>query len=372
MNRLVIIGNGFDLAHGLKTSYKNFILWYWAEWANRLLHGSNKEEKDKLCSFELKDDIGLQSWYLVWGHYYKRINPVEDWQTCDILDKVLFHPEVCNFPITSTLLQKIWKNLLSNWVDIENEYYKLLTLQLSPVRDIGKCVDPKTLNSDLDFIKTKLIEYLRIEEKKEIKALDSIREKIYCPIVERDIAIENLKSIGIGDSVNKAPDRIMMLSFNYTKTEHLYVNPNFNVQVNHIHGCLDEEDNVIFGYGDEMSDDFIRFKELNDNECLRNMKSIRYMEAANYRKMLSFIESAPFQVCIMGHSCGNSDRTLLNTIFEHKNCVSIKPYFYIKYDGTDRYIELIQNISRNFNDMKLMRDRVVNKTYCEPLVPKSK
>lgn len=24
MNRLVLIGNGFDLAHGLKTSYKNF------------------------------------------------------------------------------------------------------------------------------------------------------------------------------------------------------------------------------------------------------------------------------------------------------------------------------------------------------------
>lgn len=25
MNRLVIIGNGFDMAHGLKTSYKDFI-----------------------------------------------------------------------------------------------------------------------------------------------------------------------------------------------------------------------------------------------------------------------------------------------------------------------------------------------------------
>lgn len=24
MNRLVIIGNGFDMAHGLKTSYKDF------------------------------------------------------------------------------------------------------------------------------------------------------------------------------------------------------------------------------------------------------------------------------------------------------------------------------------------------------------
>ena len=60
-------------------------------------------------------------------------------------------------------------------------------------------------------------------------------------------------------------------------------------------------------------------------------------------------------------------RTLLNTLFEHKNCISIKPYYYIKQDGTDNYLELVQNISRNFTDMKLMRDRVVNKTYCAPL-----
>ena len=86
--------------------------------------------------------------------------------------------------------------------------------------------------------------------------------------------------------------------------------------------------------------------------------------------MLSFLESEPFQALIMGHSCGNSDRTLLNTIFEHPNCVSIKPYYYVtdKEKGTDNYTELVQHISRNFNDMKLMRDKVVNKTQCEPLV----
>ncbi|MBO7626107.1 MAG: hypothetical protein J6S93_00965, partial [Paludibacteraceae bacterium] len=107
---------------------------------------------------------------------------------------------------------------------------------------------------------------------------------------------------------------------------------------------------------------------LNDNECLRNIKSIKYLETDNYRSTLSFLESAPFQVYIMGHSCGNSDRTLLNTIFEHKNCISIKPYYYIRKDGSDNYIELVQNISRNFTDMKLMRNRVVNKMYCESLV----
>ena len=94
---------------------------------------------------------------------------------------------------------------------------------------------------------------------------------------------------------------------------------------------------------------------------------IKYLESNKYREMLSFIESSPFQIFVMGHSCGNSDRTLLNTLFEHKNCVSIKPYYYQKEDGSDNYLDIIQNVSRSFTDMKLMRDRVVNKTFCEPL-----
>ena len=119
--------------------------------------------------------------------------------------------------------------------------------------------------------------------------------------------------------------------------------------------------------GDEFDDKYRRLQALDNNECLANIKTIKYQESDNYRKVLQFIESAPFQVYIMGHSCGNSDRTLLNTIFEHDNCISIKPFFYKKEDGSDSYIETIQNISRNFNDMKLMRDRVVNKLYCEAL-----
>ena len=51
MNRLVLIGNGFDLAHGLKTSYKDFINWYWENWGIKLPHGMNRIETDGLCSF---------------------------------------------------------------------------------------------------------------------------------------------------------------------------------------------------------------------------------------------------------------------------------------------------------------------------------
>jgi hypothetical protein len=70
----------------------------------------------------------------------------------------------------------------------------------------------------------------------------------------------------------------------------------------------------------------------------------------------------------MGHSCGISDRTLLNTIFEHKNCSSIKIFYHKMEDGTDNYSDVARNISRNFTNKPLMRKRVVNKTECKPLL----
>ena len=162
------------------------------------------------------------------------------------------------------------------------------------------------------------------------------------------------------------PDNIMFLNFNYTNTAKLYLPiPKPGFEINHIHGELSNPESVIFGYGDELDENYQELSNLNDNEYLKNFKSIKYLESDRYRKALQFMDAAPYQVFIMGHSCGNSDRTLLNTLFEHKNCISIKPYYY-KNGDKDNYLEIVQNISRNFTDMKLMRDRVVNKTYCEP------
>ena len=71
----------------------------------------------------------------------------------------------------------------------------------------------------------------------------------------------------------------------------------------------------------------------------------------------------------MGHSCGNSDRTLLNTLFEHDNCLSIKVFYYQIDKKTNDYADKIKNISRNFNNKPNMRDIVVNRENCSPLVP---
>ena len=221
-----------------------------------------------------------------------------------------------------------------------------------------------TLNKHLDFLREKMIKYLAQESQMRTSMIEGIKEKIYCPIQLKEIEIARQKEFLMSDC---SISNIMLLNFNYTNTPLRYIEGPSNDVLNYIHGHIEKPQSVIFGYGDELDENYNKLKEQNNNECLRHMKSINYLESNNYRKMLEFIESAPFQVCIMGHSCGRSDRTLLNTLFEHRNCVSIKPYYHQKPDGTDNYIELVQNISRNFTDMKLMRDRVVNKTYTEPL-----
>ena len=163
------------------------------------------------------------------------------------------------------------------------------------------------------------------------------------------------------------PERIMLLNFNYTRTADLYLPQSDRFIANHIHGELSKPQSVIFGYGDESDDEYKSLVKQNDNEYLKYTKTCRYLEADKYRQLLAFINSAPYQVCIMGHSCGLSDKTMLNTLFEHDNCVSIKPYYYVNKQGKDNYLDMIQNISRNFTNPQLMRDRVVNKNSCDPL-----
>lgn len=412
MNRLVLIGNGFDIAHGLKTSYADFINWYWEQWGRRLCGSSQKNEGDRFCSFMLSDEIGLAGWYLVRSHYYCDSNM----GFAEFIQKVKADSDVGKFEYASFFFEQINNSFeTKGWVDIENEYYCLL--KKYSIENPSK-ENVANLNKELHYLQEKLVEYLCEVDEQEVNIIKELEEKIFAPIEPSDIAVEATKTLdeyikwcldqkedtweqkmadyGIGGDYHisglseigryckepttfdkspeifRKPDKIMLLNFNYTRTAEKYLSQGKQIfEVNHIHGEIEDPQSVIFGYGDELDDDYKKIQNTGNNDCLDNIKSIRYLESDNYRRMLSFIESAPFQVVIMGHSCGNSDRTLLNTLFEHRNCISVKPYYYAREDESDNYLELVQNISRNFTNMKLMRDRVVNKRFSKPLVSKS-
>lgn len=409
MNRIVLIGNGFDKAHGLHTGYEDFINWYWDTRVRGFLGNRTNSSADCLCVFECHPQ---DSWN---SYYYNKVSYFNKQTGKEVIESILNEQD--KYTVTfSPFFERISKSVeTKGWVDIENEYYELLTQYSLKEDDEAKVKD---LNKQLLFLKDKLVEYLTDVNKIEVKPVPGVKSAIYSPFNQSDISIGGMRALeehvkyglkldnkswdikiqqygsicytrGYVDGYKEnnpdsgkidwecipkellLPNQIMLLNFNYTKTAELYCpNDKYIFSINQIHGVVAKPESVIFGYGDEMDEKYKELEKKNDNHCLSNIKSIRYLEADNYRKVQSFIESEPYQILIMGHSCGNSDRTLLNTLFEHRNCVSIKPYYYINNKGKDNYIDIVQNISRNFNDMKLMRDRVVNKLYCKPLTKK--
>lgn len=419
MNRIVLIGNGFDLAHGLSTRYQDFIDWYWKQRILSLKYVWESVSADPLCSFKVLPTSQDNTWYLI-GYTQYHLFKEENWR--ETKELLIQHKDLFEVKI-SPFLENICRSIESkNWVDIENEYYDLLKQYIfdAQLTSEQKSTLVRELDAQLAFLQQKLTEYLSSLPIDALTANPAIHKNLFDSIYAEEVSVERrewfekeIESILLGNlstleqkfsrydvhpesrfsvlegakALQKGdraeaearirdfekplltlPDQILFLSFNYTSTIDLYC-PQYDnyFKVNHIHGTLDNPESVIFGYGDELDERYKEIKNQNNNVFLRNIKSIRYLESDNYRKMLQFIDSDPFQVYIVGHSCGNSDRTLLNKLFEHKNCISIKPFYYTKPDGTDNYLEIVQNISRNFTDMSLMRDRVVNKLYCKEI-----
>lgn len=375
MNRLVIIGNGFDMAHGLKTSYKDFIEWYWEQRLDALLTETKPVSADCLCELKISDAEVCPSWFYFFHNQSYRNLKDGSWKYApvDIIRGIVANPD--DFSVTySTFFSTILKSLeTKGWVDIENDYYQLLK------KNIDKPEIVNQLNKELAYLQDKLVEYLNTQQTdtRDDNLFDAIIDKLNPQDFSTEGSQKAFDNIGLDrykfdkgyysneEKICLFPTQIMLLSFNYTNT--IYKYNNFNIVHNFIHGELSNRKNIIFGYGDDLDKDYQDILDKNDKELLRNIKSEKYLETNCYRKMLEFIQSAPFQVYIMGHSCGNSDRTLLNTVFEHENCVSIKPFYHKWDDDSDNYLELVQNISRNFTNMKMFRDRVVNKTQCETM-----
>lgn len=459
MNRIVLIGNGFDRAHELPTSYEQFIADYWETTIKAIRKGKiNKLFDNKLVQFNLilheyyKPGVNnnMTNEHVITEHCKYSRQGIESEISRNSQG---FHSiKEVDFKILNKFFDKICSHLDDcKWVDIENNYYKMLK-DISQINSRNIHDLALNLNKELAEVEYLLKEYLiKVESKTKIEEniTSEISKKIYSPFYLKEFSYTNkiklitdrskkifdilpqtggnilannyspylnqIKAIYKQLPINNAyyddkyifetlynwcrlkslNDKIeyiesesdprrkylllslfssnetLLLDFNYTNTTSLYAGGHPDTEIIHIHGELNNPKNpMIFGYGDEIGEDYQKIENLEENELLKNVKSIRYQDTNNYQRLMEYIESDYYQVFVMGHSCGNSDRTLLNTLFEHENCLSIKPFFHQsgENDENNNYSDIVRNISRNFRDKPSMRNKVVNKTYCESLL----
>ena len=109
MNKVVIIGNGFDLAHGLETKYLDFILWYINYVVNSLISNLTFEDTLIKASMQYRTEP---------PNTFKSLKEFQDFRT--------LHNRI-TFEIKYDFMNRIL-NLYGNpnWIDIESKYYESL------------------------------------------------------------------------------------------------------------------------------------------------------------------------------------------------------------------------------------------------------
>lgn len=360
MNRLVIVGNGFDLSLRLKTSYDHFLTHYIKECINKVCKnakshrhiifdnkiGNSFQYKDELIVLKIPERLNVDS----------LLKEIEKFDSFSKLSNYLI--EDGYLEIKYELLSEIQKNSsLNNWVEIELLYFDTLFSIFKKYRTNQNYESViREYHKKFNILKLKLIEYLsniKIDyEKYDVQFyLDNFFEKLF-------------KSDD-GDSQNI--EKVVFLNFNYTKTIKSIKNNYFgneNFIINHIHGDVDEPDSVIFGFGDESDPKYITLKMERGTELFKNIKGGYYHMDTKYPKLISFLKEGDFEVYFVGHSCGSSDRTILHDILNNRRCKKIKIFHYRrdnpKEEFHEKFIEIMKYIEkRNIENLTYNKDDII-------------
>ena len=353
MNKILIVGNGFDRALGLKTSYSDFIIKVHKNFICESLKSSATQAK-------LFNITGITSNSVIDHSLIKLIN---DSKSIKEIKEAYSSRTNKQLNYNHVFLENICNQISDKkWVDIETEYFKALTRSYNRFYVQSKRKDPiqiKLLNECLTNITEELEGYLSY-------ILDNF--KITPDLVDRFTPLLK-KCLG---NIRQRNSRLLILNFNYTDTlfqitNHLSSNyPSIlspedlsKITFVNFHGQLNNPANqVIFGYGNDTSSIYYEMEQEDENELLKKIKSIHYPKTHNYSQLINFINQGGYSIDVLGHSLGLSDKTTLKTLFESHPCQSIRIF---NYNGLDEFEERSMNIARIFDDKEKMR--LLLKTY---------
>jgi len=368
-NAIVIVGNGFDLAHGMPTSYNEFANHYLEivvetylkntksnilistfrdnnyfkkkfilsvnEWFKKFSIDKNKKPSPNTS----KLSVQYISYYFASNIYFSfELN--EEEVKLNIVNFLKDNNAIIHLIINNHFLGKLYNNDYKNWFDIERAYFSELKTY-SELKDLDRVT---ILNKEFNKIKKALKKYL-----------EGIK-------VSKN---QNISSFFENSFTKK--NNICIINFNYTETIYQYQNHFFNASqrnaiINHIHGDLKNE--IIFGYGDDTSNDYENLKNLDEDEYLSNFKTFSYLMKKDYSDLMNTIEDfKDFEVYILGHSLGRTDKTLLKEVFDNNKCLNIHLFkrfdLDLESDKKKEFSALTMNVSRIIDGENSLRNKVI-------------
>lgn len=346
--RYLVLGNGFDLAHGLKTRYTDFLMYVIerdkALYNNYVQNNSNVDieyietnNSDEYISEKIKNNIWLNYFVVL---YRDKLIRGENWIDFELEISYIIE----NFDRKAkSKLEYIYELKELNNDDKKMLYFYNLYGILHASKDVYNVKKQtyqeliKNLSNDLDNLILAFEYYLQ----NEVEDKDVL---FYSP---------DIKALGKINGI---------LNFNYTTTYKRVYQDLSNTLVHYIHGKVANENgnNMVLGVNEywegseaDKHTDFNIFKKfvqrvMKDTgtdyrkwiyEATENGKSYE-----NKRAITSYKDLGLSEVYIFGHSLDCTDRDLLMELFENDNIV-VNIYYKDKVHQADLIAAVVKMIS---------------------------
>ncbi|MGF9977712.1 AbiH family protein [Viridibacillus arvi] len=326
---IVVIGNGFDMSLGLKSSYQNFIEY--------IKHKKNFDKDYELYNYNRLFLRKYENFHLNWSDFeslyeenVKKINnrSQKNEEPENILDIKSINNAIKRLEedFTEYLLEEYPKWIEQRTTPIGNSGFKKFTEEINPF--IEKLIkDENTYFVNFNYTNT----------------LENLCESILYNSEEIQKSSEKLK---------KAQDRIF-----------------------HIHGSLEEE-NILFGGGFTDSEDInkIHYSQSLINDKLFRIKENELLNTTR-KQIMSIVNSGSKYVennlFIIGHSLQGSDFLFLSKLIKTVNKVYI---FYYEDDYIFKMEEILRKLGSNiaekivlvpFLEVLLEEDKLIISNYEE-------
>jgi hypothetical protein len=377
-NLVVIIGNGFDLAHGLKTGFSHFAEHYLNKIISNDIIENLDDSKRLKNNFKKKvSNIKIESEHSVIKSFNKSnhlniamfndkpelidydnfTEVVANKELKEIKKIIKDKPSVFAKVLTNSFFGKLYSNSYSNWFDIEQAYYKELT-------------------EILNWKKNQILPSFTKKEKTTKEKLQELNNEFEEVKLEFKKYLENIVIINEDNNVYhslsnhfKNRKNVTFINFNYTNTISSYFRLRHdneldieNIKNIFIHGNLNRE--IIFGYGDDTNAEYKRMKNSKEKEYIRNFKTFYYLKSTDYRKVLNELETKDnYDTLIIGHSLDTTDKTILKKILDTEKCDYIellkRSDLKTKKEKEEAQFELHANLSRIFDYETDLRDKLI-------------
>ncbi len=255
---ILVIGNGFDLAHGLQTTYKEFL-----RFTDEFMAYKTAKENRQELSWNDDEDTRFYKYFITLFNESQRNEDAS---------------RIVN-ELDSLIKDNVWLEHFKNaqiedgWIDFENEISKVV----QTLEDVRKIVDSAlkqgTSKIELDRHQKRILKYVAvgvqgiedvISTPKE-RGLRDLDRLIRCLEIYLSDYINNYSVETILPDIEQLPYLDKILSFNYTNTyERLYNNHAF-LEFDYIHGKADinktvDTNNMVLGI-----DEYLKGEERNKN-----------------------------------------------------------------------------------------------------------